>query len=107
MKGVELRTERLVLREFRLEDEAAVHQYGSDEEVMRYTTWGHNSSAENVWLLSRTADCPSVSSVYQGGTLAPVQYGLCEVSETQARSAMLHSYFDLLEQGTTPKPAWP
>jgi uncharacterized protein YecT (DUF1311 family) len=64
-------------------------------------------TAENVWLLSRTADCQSESSVYQGGTLAPVEYGLCEVGEDQARSVMLHSYFGLLEQGTTPKPAWP
>jgi uncharacterized protein YecT (DUF1311 family) len=64
-------------------------------------------TAENVWLISRTADCQSETSIYQGGTLAPVEYGLCEVSEDQARSAMLHSYFNLLEQGTTPKPAWP
>jgi len=64
-------------------------------------------SAETLWLASRTADCQSVSSVYQGGTLAPVEYSLCEVSEDQARSVMLHSYFNLLEQGATTKPAWP
>jgi uncharacterized protein YecT (DUF1311 family) len=64
-------------------------------------------SAEKLWLVSRSADCTSVASVYQGGTLAPVEYGLCEVSEDQARSAMLHSYFNLLEQGAATKPAWP
>ena len=64
-------------------------------------------TAENVWLISRTADCQSETGIYQGGTLAPVEYALCEVSEDQARSAMLHSYFNLLEQGNTPKPAWP
>jgi len=64
-------------------------------------------AAEDVWLVSRTADCQSESSVYQGGTFAPVEYGLCEVSEDQARSVMLHSYFNLLEQGTVPVPAWP
>jgi len=28
-----------MLREFRLDDEVAVHRYGSDEEVTRYLTW--------------------------------------------------------------------
>ncbi|HEV3187704.1 MAG TPA: lysozyme inhibitor LprI family protein [Acidimicrobiales bacterium] len=64
-------------------------------------------TAESLWLVSRTADCQSVSSVYQGGTVAPVEYGLCEVSEDQARSVMLHSYFELLVQGAITKPAWP
>lgn len=52
MKGMELRTERLTLREFRLHDEVAVHRYGSDEEVTRYLTWGPNSSAETEAYLS-------------------------------------------------------
>jgi uncharacterized protein YecT (DUF1311 family) len=64
-------------------------------------------TAEKVWLVSRTADCQSESNIYQGGTVAPVLYGECEVSEDQARSSMLHSYFYLLEQNTTNKPAWP
>jgi uncharacterized protein YecT (DUF1311 family) len=64
-------------------------------------------TAERLWLAFRTADCQSESSIFQGGTLAPVQYALCEVSADQARSATLRSQFDLLEQGTTPKPAWP
>lgn len=55
MKGMELRTERLVLREFRLDDEAAVHHYGSDEEVTRYLTWGPNSQADTTAYLQRVA----------------------------------------------------
>jgi ribosomal-protein-alanine N-acetyltransferase len=55
MRGMELRTERLTLREFRLDDEIAVHRYGSDEDVTRYTTWGPNSPAETATYLSEVA----------------------------------------------------
>ena len=61
--------------------------------------------AEETWLVSRLADCQSESDIYQGGSIAPVQYGLCEVSEDQARSANLYSYFKLLEQDAGPVPA--
>ena len=40
---MELRTPRLILREFTLEDFSAVHTYASDEIVTRYTDWGPNS----------------------------------------------------------------
>ena len=53
MRGMELRTERLVLREFRLDDEVAVHQYGSDEEVTRYLTWGPNSPTDTTAYLKK------------------------------------------------------
>jgi RimJ/RimL family protein N-acetyltransferase len=55
MKGMELRTERLVIREFRLNDEPAVHHYGSDEEVTRYLTWGPNSPTDTTAYLKRVA----------------------------------------------------
>jgi ribosomal-protein-alanine N-acetyltransferase len=55
MKGMELRTERLVIREFRLDDEPAVHHYGSDEEVTRYLTWGPNSPTDTTAYLKRVA----------------------------------------------------
>jgi RimJ/RimL family protein N-acetyltransferase len=55
MRGMELRTERLMLREFRLDEEVAVHRYGSDEDVTRYTTWGPNSPAETATYLSEVA----------------------------------------------------
>ena len=64
-------------------------------------------TAEDAWLVSRSAECKSQSDIYQGGTLAPVQYGLCEVGEDQARGVMLHSYFNLLVRDTTLKPTWP
>ena len=43
---MELQTERLVLREFRLDDQDAAHRYASDEDVTRYTTWGPNSQTD-------------------------------------------------------------
>jgi ribosomal-protein-alanine N-acetyltransferase len=49
---MELRTERLVLREFRLDDQDAAHRYGSDEDVTRYTTWGPNSLTDTTNYLS-------------------------------------------------------
>ncbi len=45
---MELRTERLVLREFSLNDQDAAHRYGSDEEVTRYMTWGPNSQSDTA-----------------------------------------------------------
>lgn len=41
-----LETERLVLREFRREDEAAVHSYSSDPEVVRFLPWGPSREAD-------------------------------------------------------------
>lgn len=38
-----IESERLLLREFRAEDQAAVHAYASDPEVTRFTDWGPNS----------------------------------------------------------------
>ncbi len=35
-----LETERLLLRDFRLDDEAAIYEYGSDPEVVRFADWG-------------------------------------------------------------------
>jgi RimJ/RimL family protein N-acetyltransferase len=55
MRGMELRTERLTLREFRLDDETAVHHYGSDEEVTRYLTWGPNSPTDTTAYLKQVA----------------------------------------------------
>jgi RimJ/RimL family protein N-acetyltransferase len=39
-------TDRLRLRPFRLEDEAAVHGYTSDPEVTRYTSWEPHTRAQ-------------------------------------------------------------
>jgi len=35
-----LETERLLLREFRLEDEGGIYEYASDPEVVRFASWG-------------------------------------------------------------------
>jgi [ribosomal protein S5]-alanine N-acetyltransferase len=38
--GFPLETERLVLRDFRPEDEAGIYEYASDPEVVRFADWG-------------------------------------------------------------------
>jgi RimJ/RimL family protein N-acetyltransferase len=53
-----IETPRLQLREFRLEDEAAVHAYAGDPEVTRFTSWGPNDAAQTravleVWLAAQ------------------------------------------------------
>ncbi len=37
-----IETDRLLLREFRLEDLFAIHSYASDKEVTLHTSWGPN-----------------------------------------------------------------
>jgi uncharacterized protein YecT (DUF1311 family) len=64
-------------------------------------------TVEKEWLTYRKADCSTVSAVFQGGTIAPVEYALCEVRDDEARSADLHSYFGLLEEGRGDVPTWP
>jgi len=44
MTDVTLHTRRLILREFTAEDFAAVHAYGSDPEVTRWTVFGPNTA---------------------------------------------------------------
>ena len=48
-------TARLCLREFRATDEADIHAYASDPEVVRYASWGPNTPEEtravlDTWL---------------------------------------------------------
>ena len=48
---MELNTERLLLREFVLEDHEAVHRYAADPEVTRFMDWGPNDiEATRVFL---------------------------------------------------------
>jgi ribosomal-protein-alanine N-acetyltransferase len=47
----EIRTTRLVLREFRPDDHAAVHRYAADPEVVRFQNWGPNTPAETTMFL--------------------------------------------------------
>jgi RimJ/RimL family protein N-acetyltransferase len=46
-------TARLVLRDFREDDWSAVHEYGSDLEVVRYMPWGPNNESETKAFIER------------------------------------------------------
>jgi [ribosomal protein S5]-alanine N-acetyltransferase len=46
-----LMTERLCLREFRGSDEADIHAYASDPEVVRYASWGPNTPGDTRAVL--------------------------------------------------------
>ncbi|MGG6310403.1 GNAT family N-acetyltransferase [Paenibacillus macerans] len=50
---MELETERLMLREFTMEDEQEVHVYASDPFVVRHMVWGPNSEEETREYLAR------------------------------------------------------
>lgn len=43
---MQLETERLILREFRASDVDAVHEYGSDPQVVKFMPWGPNTREE-------------------------------------------------------------
>lgn len=50
-----LETERLVLRPYRVADATAVHGYGSDPEVCRYTDFGPNTWDDTLGFLQTAA----------------------------------------------------
>ena len=49
-----IRTPRLLIRDFRLEDVEDAHLYGSDPEVARYMPWGPNSPEETAAVMARS-----------------------------------------------------
>lgn len=51
-----LETERLILRPYRLADASAVHAYGSDPEVCRYTEFGPNTWDDTLGFLQTATD---------------------------------------------------
>jgi uncharacterized protein YecT (DUF1311 family) len=63
--------------------------------------------AENAWLEYRNSDCQSVASLFQGGTIAPVEYGSCVVNDDQQYSSHLYGFFQLLTEGRSSVPHWP
>jgi RimJ/RimL family protein N-acetyltransferase len=87
---MELRTERLVLRESRLDDEVAVHRYGSDEEVTRYLTWGPNSPPDTTAYLKKVvreaAREPRTSFTLAVATLDDELIGVANLTITDAGS---------------------
>jgi RimJ/RimL family protein N-acetyltransferase len=90
MRGMELRTERLMLREFRLNDEVVVHRFGSDEEVTRYLTWGPNSPADTTAYLKKVvreaAREPRTSFTLAVATLDDELIGVANLTITDAGS---------------------
>lgn len=53
---INIKTHRLLLREFKKDDLAAVHSYASDAEVVRYMEWGPNSVDETREFISRVIE---------------------------------------------------
>ncbi|MCK4511309.1 GNAT family N-acetyltransferase, partial [bacterium] len=50
---VTIETERLILREFRRDDQESVHEYAVDPEVYRYMPWGPNTEDETSAFVER------------------------------------------------------
>jgi len=55
-----LRTERLLLREFRDTDADDVHAYASDPEVSRYLDWGPNDAATTQAVMKRSSEAQAI-----------------------------------------------
>jgi uncharacterized protein YecT (DUF1311 family) len=64
-------------------------------------------AVEDEWFAYRKTDCATVAAIFHGGTIAPVEYAQCEVRDDRSRSADLHSFFSLLEEGNSNSPRWP
>lgn len=59
---MELQTERLLLREYTVDDFAAVHAFASDVRIAEYVDWGPNSAADTQQFLEMcvAAQCDAV-----------------------------------------------
>lgn len=53
---MQLETDRLIIREFRIEDAAAVHLYASNPLVAKYMIWGPNTEQETADFFDRTIE---------------------------------------------------
>lgn len=53
---MQMETNRLIIREFQMEDTAAVHLYASNPEVARYMIWGPNTEEETAEYIKRTIE---------------------------------------------------
>jgi RimJ/RimL family protein N-acetyltransferase len=51
--AIPIETDRLLLRDFVEEDWRAVHEYGSDPEVVRYLPWGPNTEEDSRDFIGR------------------------------------------------------
>jgi RimJ/RimL family protein N-acetyltransferase len=82
-----LRTSRLVLRDFVLDDLPVVHAYSTDEEVIRFMAWGPRTLAESRAHLDRllAAQTASPRVVYElaiARSDAGEVIGACRLSAT-------------------------
>jgi ribosomal-protein-alanine N-acetyltransferase len=59
MDVVRIETKRLVLREYRMEDWEAVHEYSSDADVARYMVWGPNTQEQTREFVERVVSYQS------------------------------------------------
>ncbi|WP_317259178.1 GNAT family N-acetyltransferase [Paenibacillus sp. J5C2022] len=53
---MQIETNRLIIREFQMEDTASVHLYASNPEVARYMIWGPNTEEETAEYIKRTIE---------------------------------------------------
>ncbi len=64
--------------------------------------------SETTWFSYRGEDCQSFSDIFEGGSIAPVDFANCETRDDVTRSTDLHSFFvELTQGGTTNVPPWP
>ncbi|WP_424768437.1 GNAT family N-acetyltransferase [Paenibacillus sp. sgz302251] len=52
--GIELLTERLIIRDFHVDDWQSVHQYASNPSVAKYMIWGPNTEEETKAFIQHT-----------------------------------------------------
>ncbi|GAA1821565.1 GNAT family protein [Actinomadura chokoriensis] len=73
---MELRTPRLLLREFRTGDHAAVHAFAGDAEVTRYTDWGPNSTVDTTAFMTEVVqDAAALPRHRFGLAVAELEHG--------------------------------
>ncbi len=48
-----IKTERLIIRDFKHEDWPAVHKYAKQEEILRYEPWGPNTEEQTIAFIEK------------------------------------------------------
>ena len=59
---MKIKTDRLILREFKYEDFSEVHKYASDPDVIKYMEWGPNNKKETEEFLNRAIEAQNKDS---------------------------------------------
>lgn len=68
---------------------------------------GRLTKAQVTWMTFRQADCLSQSDIYEGGTQAAVEFGLCALGDDKARIGQLRGFYLGLVQGRHNAPKFP